>query len=341
MERRAIVKVVLVSLLVVACALSVQVSAQQYQARSRSPRGGLYGDWQIKMKFGDREFESILAFSRNREGQYTGQWISIMGMTELKDVKFEDNKLSFTQVTRFRDQERTSKFTGTIEQSELSGLMTSDRGETEIKGKRAPRIPRGVGSWEMKIKAGEREYTGTLTITADKEGNLSGTWKSSRGEGKVSDVKYENRMLTFKRVIERDSGQMEMAFEGTLRNTSLEGVFTSDRGETPATGMRVGASVIGTWNLDIESERGARKQRLRVNSDMSALYGSALIKKINLDGGKVSFKYVRSFGDQEFETSFEGKLAESKLTGELTTSRGTRKVKGTKVVRTFRRRSTG
>ena len=176
--------------------------------------------------------------------------------------------------------------------------------------------------------------------TADKEGNLSGMWKSSRGESKVSDVNYENRKLTFKRVIQRDSGQMEMAFEGTLGNTSLEGVFKSDRGESAATGTRVGAPLIGTWNLEIASEQGARKQRLRVNPDMSALYGSALIKKINLDGDKVSFKYVLTFGDREFETSFEGKLDESKLTGELTTSRGTRKVKGAKVVRT-RRRSTG
>ena len=58
-------------------------------------------------------------------------------MNELKDVKFEDNKLSFTQVTNFGGQERTSKFTGTIEEGELSGLLVSDRGETEINGKRA------------------------------------------------------------------------------------------------------------------------------------------------------------------------------------------------------------
>jgi hypothetical protein len=288
------------------------------------------------MKFGEREFESILAFSRNQEGQYTGQWISFWGMNELKDVKFEDNKLSFTTGPMFYGgQERTAKFTGTIEQGELSGLLAGEQGETEITGKRAPRTPRGVGGWEMKIKAGEREYTGTLTITSDKEGNLSGTWKSDRGESKVSDVKYENRILTFKRVIERDSGQMDMAFEGTVSNNSLEGVFKSDRGESAATGTQVGASLIGTWNLDIESERGARKQRLRINADMSALYGPTLIKKINLDGDKVSFKYVMQFGDQEFETSFEGKIAESKLAGELKTSRGTSKVTGTR--RTFRR----
>lgn len=331
MERRTILKVVLVGLLVASFVLPVQVSAQP-----RSRRGGLYGDWRIKMKFGETEFESILAFSRNQEGQYTGQWISFWGVNELKDVKFEDNKLSFTQVTNYGGQERTSKFTGAIEQGELSGLLIGDERETEIKGKRAPRISRGVGSWEMKIKAGEREYTGTLTITADKEGNLGGMWKSSRGESKVSDVKYEDRKLTFKRVIQRDSGQMEMAFEGTLGYTSLEGVFKSERGEAPTEGTRVGAALIGTWNLDIESERGARKQRLRVNSDLSALYGSTLIKKINLDGDKVSFKYVLTFRDQEYETSFEGKIADSKLTGEVKTSRGTSKVIGTK--RVFRRR---
>jgi len=331
MERKAILKVVLVCLLVVSFILPVQVSAQQ----SRPGRGGLYGDWQVKMKFGEREMESILSFSRNEEGQYTGQWISFWGMNELKDVKFEDNKLSFTQVMRFQDQESTSKFTGTIEEGEISGLLVSDRGETEVTGKRAPRTPRGVGSWEMKIKAGEREYTGTLTITADKEGNLSGTWTSSRGESKVTDVKYENRKLTFKRVIQIENNQMEMAFEGTVGYNSLEGVFKSERGESAAEGTLVGASLIGTWNLDIESERGDRKQRLRVNSDMSALYGSTLIKKINLDGDKVSFKYVRQFGDQEYETSFEGKIAESKLSGELKTSRGTSKVTGTR--RTFRR----
>ena len=333
MKREAFFKAVLCCSLMVLIMLSAQVRAQSSRSRGR----GLYGDWQIKMKFGERQINSILSFSRNQEGQYVGQWISFFGMNELKDVKFEDNKLSFTQVIRFQDQEMTSKFTGTIEQGELSGLLISDRGETEVQGKRAPRTPRGVGSWEMKIKAGEREYTGTLTITADKEGNLIGMWKSSRGESKVSDLKYEDRKLTFKRVIQRENSQMEMAFEGTVGYNSLEGVFKSDRGEAATEGTRVAASLIGTWNLDIESERGARKQRLRVNADMSALYGPTLIKKINLDGDKVSFKYVLQFGNQEYETSFEGKIAESKLTGELKTSRGTSKVTGTR--RTFRRRS--
>jgi hypothetical protein len=146
MERKTLLKVALVCLLVVSFILPVQVSAQQ----SRSRRGGLYGDWLVKMKFGDRDFESILAFSRNREGQYTGQWITSWGMNELKDVKFEENKLSFTQVTNYGGQERTSKFTGAIEQGELSGLLIGEERETEIKGKRAPRPP--PGSWRLGVE---------------------------------------------------------------------------------------------------------------------------------------------------------------------------------------------
>ena len=60
----------------------------------------------------------------------------------------------------------------------------------------------------------------------------------------------------------------------------------------------------------------------------------------NLEDGKVSFKIVLEFGDNKYEMDFAGKIEESKLTGELKTSRGTSKVTGTKVVRTYRRRST-
>ena len=321
MEHRSILKVVVIGLLVVAFTLPVDISAQ-----SRSGRGGgLSGDWRIKMQLPNREVEYILAFSRNQEG-YTGQMIGPAAAIDLKDVKFEENKLSFTGGQGW-------KFTGTIEQGELSGLSVNDKREREIKGKRTPRLSRAVGSWDMKIKVGDNEYPGTLTITADKEGNLSGTRKSPRGESNLSDVKYEDRKLTFKRVTERDGNRRERTFEGTIGYTSpsLEGVFKSDRGEAPATGTRVGASLIGTWDLDIEDEGGTRrKQRLRVNSDLSAIYGSTLIKKITLDGDKVSFKFVVTFKDKEFEVSLEGKIAESKLTGEMKTVRGMAKVTGTR-----------
>jgi len=342
MRNQTFNKAVLYCSLMLVAVLSTQVLAQPSSSGGFRGRG-IYGDWQVKVEFGERQMDAILSFSRDSEGNMTGQWIGFFGVSDLKDVKFEENKLSFVQVVRFGDNEFTQNFTGTVEDGKLTGVLTSDRGESKVVGQRSQRMPRAVANWELKYKFGDREITSTLAVKANKEGELSAEWQSQRGESKISDLQFDRRerKLTFKRESKFQDRQFESTFEGTIaRDNTLTGVMKSDRGEVQVEGKLIGAPLIGTWILDIDSERGPRKQRLVVNPDLSALYGSTLIKKINLDGDNVSFKYVLTFGDREFETSFAGKLAESKLTGELTTSRGTQKVTGTKVVRTFRRRNT-
>ena len=180
---------------------------------------------------------------------------------------------------------------------------------------------------------------------------------SDRVEHTISDVLYERGNLTFKRITKIGDRELESTFEGSIdrQTDTLTGTAKSDRGETTAEGKRIGTAAIGTWNLDVTSERGARKQRLKINPDLSALYGAMIIKEVTLDGDAVSFKTVLKFGDREYEMNFAGKIAEAKqtseenrapeatITGELKTTRGTSKIVGKKVVRTFRGRggSTG
>ena len=305
---------------------------------AQPPRGrGLYGDWLVKSEFNGRQMESILAFSRDADRNQTGQWLSFWGAGDLQDIKFEDGQISFARVRQGRDgQTSTTTFKGTIAEGKLSGTMSSDRGEYTLAGERAPRTPRAVGSWEMKLKREDREFTATLTVTADKEGTLAGQWKSERGEMAISDVQSSRRDLSFTLKSTNPDRQWETKFEGTIGQDGLSGTFTSERGEMTAEGTRLGAVAIGTWNLDITSERGPRKQRLRINPDMSALYGAMAIKKIDCENDQVSFKVTRTFGDREFEMNFQGKIQDGKLAGELTTSMGnqsSQKVTGTKVVR--------
>jgi len=341
MKNQIFFKAVLCCSLMVMVMLSAQVQAQS----STSRRGGLYGDWQIKYEAGERQREAIISFSRDNEGNRTAQWISFMRLSELKDLKYEDGQLSFSRVSRGRDGESTtSKFTGTIQDGKLTGTMSSDRGEYKVEGKPSPRIPRAVGNWKMTLKREDREFSSTLVVKVDKEGKLTAQWRSERGELEVTDVQYERGNLSFK--MERksedyDYRQWEATFEGTIQRETdtLSGVIKSKRGEMKAEGKRIGKPLIGIWNLEATSERGSRKQRLRINSDMSGLYGAIPIKKVNLEGNQVSFRIILEFGDQKFEMSFEGKVEDSKLTGELTSSRGSQKIKGTKVIRTFRRRS--
>ena len=339
MKNQTFLKVVLCCSLGALILLSTQVQGQPSRSRGR----GLYGDWQITYQAGERQRGAIISFSRDSEGNRTGQWISFMSLSDLEDLNYEDGKLRFTRSSRGRDGQSTmSKFTGTIQDGILSGTMSSDRGEYKVEGKPRPRIPRAVGTWQMKVKMGDRERESTITIKVDKEGKLSGQWSSDRGTPlQISEVQYERGNVSFTMVGKREDREWKMSFKGTIdRETdTLTGTFTSNRGEIEAVGKRAGTPLIGTWILESTSERGTRKQRLMVNPDMSGLYGAIPIKKINFEEGKVDFLLVLQFGDQSFEMTFAGKLEDSKLIGELTSSRGSQKVKGTKIVRTFRRRS--
>lgn len=327
---------------VVWCLVSVLAIVSIASAADSGPRrggGGMYGDWLLKTQFQDRQMESILTFDRNAEGNRTAYLISFWGMTELTDVTFEDGRLTFTQTRQGRDgQTMTSKFTGTIADGKLTGTLTSDRGELKVEGARRPRMPRAAGTWNITFSMGEREISTALVITADAEGNLKVAWPSERVTHEISDVTYERGAIGFKTKSSMEDRQWESTFAGRIEGDTLTGTLTSTRGETEITGTRAGAAAIGRWNLEITSENGARKQRLVINPDLSALYGALPIKKVTVAEDKVSFKIELKFGEQTFEMDFAGTLKDGKLTGELTSARGTQKVTGAKVVRMQRQR---
>ncbi len=260
-------------------------------------------------------------------------------MVELKDVKFEEGKLSFVQEFRGREGEAiTSKFAGAIEDGKLSGVLSGPMGETKIEGVRSPRPPRASGIYELKMKRGDREFTSTLTIKGGGSGELAAELKSERAEHQLSDVRFERGALSFKAHTKMGDREWDSTFEGKLEGDRLTGVLKGERGELPVEGTRVGGPAIGTWVLDLSTERGERKQRLRVNPDLSALYGATPVEKVTVEGDKLSFKIVRKFGDRTFEVTFEGTVSDSKLTGQVTTAMGTQKVTGTKEARTGLRR---
>lgn len=326
-------------LMVVLAMLAAPVLAQPPASAQR--RGSfLYGDWLFKIDFDGREMQSILAFSRDEEGNRIAHMISFWGMTRLQDLKYEEGELNFVQVNRFGDNEFKSTFKGKIEEGKLTGTVSSDRGEYKVTGQRAPRMPRATGIWNMTLKMGEREFTSKLTITLNTEGELVGKWESRRGESKLTDLTYERGALSFKRTSTYQGNERQSTFEGEIdRETdTLSGTMKSERGEITVEGKRVGGLVIGTWNLESTSERGTRQQRLVVNRDLTGLYGPMPIKQVNFEDGKVSFQIVVEFGENKFEMDFAGKIEEGKLTGEMTTSRGTSKITGKKAPSMFRRR---
>ena len=302
-------------------------------------RKGIQGDWQITMDFDGRQVDSILSFSADKEGRLKGQWISFW-LSDLTNIKYEGSQLSFVQVNRFGDNEFRSTFTGTIERGKLSGTLSSDRGESKVEGKRLRRMSMAAGTWQVKFNVGDRQVSATLVIKADDKNNLSAEWQSQWGQHEITDVTFQKGKLTFKRTSKIQERQWESDFEGTVKGHKLTGTFKSERGDMSLEGQRDGAALIGRWDLELTSDRGTRKQILQANPDLSGLYGSSPIGKIDLEGNQVSFKTVRMFRDQEYETTFKCTLDGKKLTGERVTSRGAQTVIGKKRSRTSTKQKT-
>ena len=302
---------------------------------AQAPRGaGPAGEWFVKAEFNGQPMESILVISRGEQGALTGQMIGFWGLSDLEDVRFENGQLTFTQVLRPPNGDpMTSQFKGTIANRKLSGTVSSDRGEYTVTGERRPRMSRAAGDWDMTVKMGDREFTAKLIIRPGADNTLTAQWQSQWGEHQITDVVLDQGTLRFKRTSKVQDREWTSTFEGTLQRDTLSGTFKSERGDATAEGKRLGAALIGDWMLELSSDRGTRQQRLRVNPDLTGLYGPSPLEKIRFEGDQVGFGLVRQFGDRTVEMKFAGKLAESKLEGELTTDRGSTKVTGTKVVR--------
>jgi hypothetical protein len=303
-------------------------------AWAQPPGGrGIFGDWQVRIPFGERQMDVILSFAPAGQGNWAGQWISAWGMNELKDIRFSDGNLRFVHVARFGDDEFTSTFSGEIDGDRLTGVLSSEQGESDVVGRRSPRISPAVGRWQMKFTLGDREVTTLLVVTPDGEGRLGAQWESEWGEHEISDFTVQRRTIRFRRKSTIQDRQWESTFEGTLEGNALTGTIKSEMGEIEVRGARLGAAAIGTWHLDVAGEWGTVKQRLVVHPDLSALYGTLPVKRVELKDGKLTFGMIVPFGDQEFTMDFAGKIDDTKLTGEMTTSMGSQKVSGVKVVR--------
>jgi hypothetical protein len=311
-----------------------KVPASTLPESARMGGSEIYGDWQVNADPCDRMGSSIISFAGDNKGKLAGQWINPRGLSELEDVRFKDNAVTFTQTVRFGNDEFKGNFAGTIEGGKLSGTLTHGPVQDKIEARQAPAIPLAAGKWEMKFKTEPNESPVTLAVKANKDGTLSAQWLSPQiADHKITDVKCEANKLVFKSASKIKDVVRETVFEGTINKeaNTLAGTFKAEENEMPAEAKRIGSELIGTWILDVAAPWGSSKQRLKVNPDMSGIYGTSPVENINLEGDKVTFTLALNFGRMKFEMNFEGKLDGSKLTGELKNPRGAQTVAGKKI----------
>jgi hypothetical protein len=279
----------------------------------------IVGDWKMKSSNTDGPpMDAIMTITKDKDGKLAGKWLAFFGPSDLKDVKFEGGTLMFSQTARFRGEERTSNFSGTLKEGKLSGMMSNDMGEFNMEGALMQPKCAVAGKWEITTKRQDRETTSTLIIKADKDGKLSGTWQSQRGDSDIPEITFKDDKITFKRKVTRQDQEMEISYELAVKGNTISGVTKTERGESAVTGKRMDSPAVGTWELTMTSDRGERKQLLTIYPDMTALYGPSEPDTFTIEDNKVSFKMTRTFGERTFEIEFKGTLSGDKITGEMT-----------------------
>jgi hypothetical protein len=289
------------------------------------------GEWELTMDFNGRQSFSTLSIAKNADGTLTGKW----GSTDLSNVKFDGQKLTFVRTLKFNDQEFSMNYAGTLQDGKLTGTVSSDRGEFAVNGaRRKPKAP-ALGQWDLSYRIGDRDVTAKLAVSQKPDGTLEGKWTSPMGESALSNVKCQGDKLSFTRKVKFNDNEFEMTFDGTAQGDKLTGTSKNESMEVAVTGQRVGAALVGKWELTTTSDRGPRTSTLIVDGDLTGRYesfgGEIPVRDLKLEGNQVSFKVTMGFGDQTRETEFKATLEGKTLKGQYITQNGTRELTGKKI----------
>jgi len=191
------------------------------------------GAWDMKLKMGEREFESKLVVSKNSDGSLAAQWLSEMGEHTISNVKFEGGKLTFDRKSKFSEREMETTFEGTVSGNKLTGVFKGERGEMQATGTKAGG---GIfGKWELTTTSERGTRTRILTINED----MTGTYQMRDNDVPVKDLKVEGNKLSFKVETTFNERCSEMDFKAEIDGDTMKGQSTTARGTREFTGKRV------------------------------------------------------------------------------------------------------
>jgi hypothetical protein len=212
-----------------------------FQADGKRFGTALIGKWELTSTSDFGTFTNMMKI----EPDLTGRYEFFGGEIPMKDLKLDGDQVTFYIEFGPPDQTFKMEFKGKLDGKTIKGQMESDRGISEITGKKLePEVKAEaasvsasalVGKWELTTVSERGERTRMLTINAD----MTGTYQVRDGEVPIKDLKLEGDQVTFKVEMSFGDRQFEMDFKGALKDGALEGEFTTERGTMKATGKKV------------------------------------------------------------------------------------------------------
>jgi len=191
----------------------------------------LIGKWDLTSvsDFGTRQ--SMMRINPDMTGRYE----FFGGEIPMKDLKLEGNQVTFALEMGFGDQTFTLDFKGTLDGKNLKGQMNSDRGTSDITGKKIEQASAAIGTWEFTRETQRGTRTSTLKIKPD----MTGTYTFRDNPVDVKDLKVDGNNVSFKLELSFNDRQFTMEFKGKVEGKILKGEFITQRGAREAIGKKI------------------------------------------------------------------------------------------------------
>ncbi len=168
-------------------------------------------------------------------GDMTGRYESFGGEIPIKDLKLEGDQVTFMLEMGWRDRTFEIDFKGKLDGNSLKGELVSERGTTEVDGKKLKEVSPVVGIWEFTRETSRGTRTSTLKIKED----MTASYTVRDNELAVTDLKVDGNQISFKVIMRYGDREVPMEFKGKVDGTRLVGERTTSRGTSKVTGKKI------------------------------------------------------------------------------------------------------
>jgi hypothetical protein len=198
------------------------------------------GTWIWDYSINDNTAEFKLKLKWDDETKLKGKYMAFDRTSDIEEVKFEKDQLSFVTKREFEDREFTVHFNGKVEADNITGTMSFDfdgNGPREFdwNPKRVVEVDEIVGTWELSVETPNGAVEPRLTINADGE-KLSGKSVSNTfGELEAENVKLKDNTLTWEVSVVNNGIEFNIKYTGKPRGNTIEGSNEFSVGENTGT----------------------------------------------------------------------------------------------------------
>ncbi len=181
-----------------------------------------------------------------------------------------------------------------------------------------------TGEWRLRGETDGRENEAILWLSQEENGRLTGRWIGRSRADDLSDLKYEDGRLTFRRTVQSANRSTPVRFSGRIVRDRLYGVVSSEEGTRRFQGGRIAAvpAVAGRWEMKVtmgpKEYAGVlvfSRQEGALVGDWVSSWGTHKITDVTFEDPRLSFAWSCSVGQQRWESVFDGEVDGHTLSG--------------------------